>query len=129
MFIFAAWTCVACGKTQASPQTKDDVKYEVGIYEIVPFSEANFPAFPQYDDYQKAKEIEEVLPYRDFYVYSDTAVVNTIIALNNIEEMGYKHVWLPKNSAMQTLAYAVSGVHHVGKVAVFFVVLGNPLVE
>ena len=96
LFIFAAWACVACGKTKASPQTKDDVKYEVGIYEIVPFSEANFPAFPQYDDYQKAKEIEEVLPYRDFYVYSDTAVVNTIIALNNIEEMGYKHVWLPK---------------------------------
>ncbi|WP_290460735.1 hypothetical protein, partial [Bacteroides caecimuris] len=56
----------------------DDVKYEVGIYEIVPFSEANFPAFPQYDDYQKAKEIEEVLSYRDFYVYSDT--VNSSIS-------------------------------------------------
>lgn len=96
LFIFAAWACVACGKSQASPQTKDDVKYEVGIYEIVPFSEANFPAYPQYDDYQMAKEIEEVLPYRDFYADSDTAAVNTIIAINNIEDTGYKHVWLPK---------------------------------
>lgn len=66
LLLFAAWACVACGKSQASPQTKDDIKYEVGIYEVIPFSEANFPAYPQYDDYQKAKEIEEALPYRDF---------------------------------------------------------------
>lgn len=96
LLLFAAWACVACGKSQASPQTKDDIKYEVGIYEVIPFSEANFPAYPQYDDYQKAKEIEEALPYRDFYADSDTATVNTIIAINNIEDTVYKHVWLPK---------------------------------
>ena len=96
LFIFAAWACVACGKSQASQQAEDDVKFEIGIYEVIPFSETDFIGFPKYSDNDEAKEVENVLPYRDFYADSDTAAVNTIIALNNIEDMGYKHIWLPK---------------------------------
>lgn len=96
LFIFATWACVACGKSQASQQAKDDAKFEIGIYEVIPFSETDFIGFPKYSDYDEAKEIENVLPYRDFYADSDTAAVNKVIALNNIEGSGYKHVWLPK---------------------------------
>ena len=96
ILLFAAWACVACGKSQASQQAKDDAKFEIEIYEVIPFSETDFIGFPKYSDYDEAKEVENVLPYRDFYAVVDTAAVNKVIVLNNIEDKGYKHVWLPK---------------------------------
>lgn len=39
LFLFATWACVACGKSQASQQAKDDAKFEIGIYKDIPFSE------------------------------------------------------------------------------------------
>lgn len=98
VFLSLILVLVGCRRSQKQQLPQDGAAFEVAICETVPFSEARFDMFPEYDDYEKATQMQAVLPYRDCYAPADTAAVNEVLELNSISQKGYRHAWLTKKA-------------------------------